>query len=111
MATIADRHYERVPFSVDLEVQRVADGKSFAARSIELSRDGIEFFARKFIASGAAIRLVFLLKQDGQTQPVVLNATVREARMEAGGVVMSAQFEAVLSRTAQPLLCERLDRK
>ena len=104
----AARHYERVPFAARVTVADAASGARYEGNSIDLSAGGVGFYTRRFFEPGARIRVSIWLTVSGRQEPVELPATVRWARVEQGGAIMGAEFDAVLSAARQPTLWERL---
>lgn len=111
MPTIFQRRYERISFFAELEVTDLAHGRIFGARSIDVSRGGIGFFAKLFLPTGSRIRLTIVFRSGGQERRCVLPAVVMQAHSEGDGAVMGAAFECPLTPADQPLLCDLLDGK
>ncbi len=109
METEFRRRYERVSFSVDLDVAEMPAGPKFRARSIDLSRGGVGFFARRFIPTGTRVQVAFHLVNDGKEEIAVVAATVMNTRMEGDGSVMGAAFDTPISPATQPALSRRFD--
>ena len=57
MPAIFQRRYERISFFAEVEVTDLARGKTFRARTIDLSRGGVGFFARVFVPTGSTIKV------------------------------------------------------
>jgi c-di-GMP-binding flagellar brake protein YcgR len=103
------RLYERVSFSVDLEVVNLSTGQTCRGRSIDLSRGSMAFFAERFIAKGTRIRIRFWIKDNGSPVVIQVAATVQRAQTEGDGSIMGAEFDAPLDPKSQPLPCEIVD--
>jgi c-di-GMP-binding flagellar brake protein YcgR len=103
------RSYERVSFSVDLEVLNLSTGQTCRGRSIDLSRGGMAFFAERFIAKGTRIRIRFWIKDNGRPVVIQVAASVQRAQTESDGGIMGAEFDAPLDPQSHPLPCEIVD--
>ena len=105
------RQYERVPFSCDLTIEDLGNGRRCKGCSINLSRGGIGFYADSFLATGAHVGIHLWVDRTEGRRPVELLATVRWARVEDRGAVLGAEFDCALTPAEQPLLCVFLDRR
>jgi hypothetical protein len=103
------RQYERVPFSVDLDILDLSAGAWRRGRCIDLGRGGLDFYAREFMPTGTRIQVTFSIPADAKGQMVRMCATVTHARQEGEGAVMGAAFDAPFSPSSQPLLCSQID--
>ncbi len=111
MPAIFQRRYERISFFAEVEVTDLARGKTFRARTIDLSRGGVGFFARVFVPTGSRVRLAIAFRYGGQDRRCILPGVVMQARPEDDGVVIGAAFEQALAPANQPVLCDLLDGK
>ncbi|MCE5325306.1 MAG: PilZ domain-containing protein [Planctomycetaceae bacterium] len=108
---IGARKYERVPFSVAVEVKDLATARSCRGRSIDISRGGMGLYIPIFIAAGSRVRITMTLTRQGRPVTTWVNALVRRATAEDGGAILGVEFDAVLAVATQPDLCEMVDRQ
>lgn len=102
------REYERVPFLKRLTVRDVDTGQKFRANGIDISVKGVGFFCKKFFPKESRVSLQIWLDDDGQKDPIWINATVKRAQLEQNGAIIGVQFDNLVKPAEHPKLYEMI---
>lgn len=109
MACSGLRHHDRVAFYAELRIKDLSSGRVYPARSFDLSRGGVGFYASTFLAVGTPIQVTILLTVEGRDVAVALDAVVKHSAAASKGGIHGGWFCRPLTPSEQPLLCQYLD--
>jgi len=102
------RRFEHLPVATSLTIIDVQSGRRLTGSSINLSRGGVGFYCEKFLKPGTHVTFVFHFGHGAKAKDESIGATVRWSKIEGDGAIGGAEFEALLSDLAFPLLTDRL---